>query len=115
MDDGALRAFRRSALLGLTVIVTLLTGSGADAQASRPAQVAAPPAPVPAAAGPRLPISLADAVFIGLRDNRTVKSAYLSRAAEKYDLFVARTRFLPSGVIDASVDRTRQKIGRAHV
>ena len=111
MDDDASRKFRRSALLGLAV--TLLTAGGADAQATRPRaspplQVAAPPAPVPAAAGPRLPISLADAVFIGLRDNRTVKSAYLSRAAEKYDLFVARTRFLPSGVIDASVDRTRQ-------
>jgi len=90
------------------VIATLLTASDAAAQAPRPSQVAAPPAPVAMAAGARLPISLADAVFIGLRDNRTVKSAYLSRAAEKYDLFVARTRFLPSGVIDASVDRTRQ-------
>jgi len=108
MDDGASRAVPRSACLGLTVIITLLAACGADARAAAASRVAAPPAPPATAAGPRLPISLADAVFIGLRDNRTVKSAYLSRVAEKYDLFVARTRFLPSGVIDAGVERARQ-------
>lgn len=89
-----------------------LAGGGANAQTATP-RVASPPAPPATATGPRLPISLADAVFIGLRDNRTVKSAYLSRVAEKYDLFVARRRFLPIGVIDASADRTRQSDGHS--
>lgn len=64
--------------------------------------MASPPAPVATAQGPRLPISLADAVFIGLRDNRTVKSAYVSRVAQKFDLFVAQARFRPTAVLAAS-------------
>ena len=53
-------------------------------------------------------MSLADAVFLGLRDNRTVKSAYIVRAAEKYDLFVAETRFRPIGAIAGGAEVTRQ-------
>jgi outer membrane protein TolC len=68
--------------------------------------VASPPAPKPTAAGPRLEIGLADAVFIGLRDNRTVKSAYISRAAQKFDLFVAKTRFWPTATLTASETAT---------
>jgi outer membrane protein TolC len=98
---------RRVLLPGLIILAAALMADGATAQ-SAPPRVASPPAPTATAAGPRLPISLADAVFIGLRDNRTVKSAYLSRVAEKYDLFVSRRRFLPIGAIDARADRTRQ-------
>ncbi|MEO8927538.1 MAG: TolC family protein [Caulobacteraceae bacterium] len=68
---------------------------------------ASPPAPPAFATGPRLPLSLADAVFVGLRDNRTVKSAYIARVAEKYDLFVAKTRFRPTAVLAASAQATR--------
>jgi outer membrane protein TolC len=69
--------------------------------------VASPPAPPPSAQGPRLPLSLADAVFIGLRDNRTVKSAYITRVAEKYDLFVAQARFRPTAILAADVEANR--------
>jgi len=101
-------AGRRGALvLGLTVLALGLAGPAANAQPIA-RRVPPPPAPQAAATGPRLPISLADAVFIGLRDNRTVKSAYLARVAEKYDLFVARSRFQPVGLIDARADRARQ-------
>jgi outer membrane protein TolC len=65
---------------------------------------ASPPAPTPTALGPRTPISLADAVFIGLRDNRTVKSAYITRVSEKFDLFVAKTRFQPTAILSASYE-----------
>ncbi len=68
---------------------------------------ASPPAPTPTASGPKLPISLADAVFIGLRDNRTVKSAYLARVSEKFDLYVARSRFQPTAVLNAGVEASR--------
>jgi len=69
--------------------------------------VASPPAPPPTAVGPRLPLSLADAVFIGLRDNRTVKSAYITRVAEKFDLYVAKARFRPTASLEGEVDATR--------
>ncbi|MGI8839560.1 MAG: TolC family protein [Caulobacteraceae bacterium] len=67
-----------------------------------------PAAPRPVAAGPPLPLSLADAVFIGLRDNRTVKSAYIARVAEKYDLYVAKGRFYPTALLDASAEASRE-------
>lgn len=79
------------------------------AQVASPSlRVASPPAPMPMATGTRLDLSLADAVFIGLRDNRTVKSAYIERVAQKYDLFVAQTRFVPSAVLTADYGRTWQ-------
>jgi outer membrane protein TolC len=67
-----------------------------------------PLAPRPTAIGPRLSLSLADAVFIGLRDNRTVKSAYIDRIAQKFDLFVSEARFRPTAVLTASTEVTRQ-------
>ncbi|MDR3507323.1 MAG: TolC family protein [Caulobacteraceae bacterium] len=70
--------------------------------------VASPPAPAPTAQGPRLEISLADAVFIGLRDNRTVKSAYVARVSQKYDLFVSEQRFHPTALLTASTQTDRQ-------
>src|SRR5690349_22047384 len=75
--------------------------------ATAQAPVASPARPPPAAVGPRLALSLADAVFLGLRDNRAIKSAYVVRAAEKYDLFVAETRFRPVGAIIGSAETTR--------
>uniref|UniRef100_B0SXK5 Outer membrane efflux protein n=1 Tax=Caulobacter sp. (strain K31) TaxID=366602 RepID=B0SXK5_CAUSK len=104
------QAWRLAALTALAILVAAQPG-GSPAQGARP-PVASPPSPTPTANGPRLPLSLADAVFIGLRDNRTVKSAYLSRVAEKYDLFVAEARFRPVAVIVGSVEANRQ--GDAH-
>lgn len=40
-------------------------------------------------------LSLADAVFLGLRDNRTIRSAFLQRIAQKFDLRVAEDQFKP--------------------
>jgi outer membrane protein TolC len=91
----------------MAAIVTL-AGAGVKAQSPPRPPVASPPAPTPAAIGPRLALSLADAVFIGLRDNRAVKSAYIDRIAQKFDLFVAEARFRPTAVLTASVEATRQ-------
>jgi len=91
----------------ILAIVTLGTSEGKGQTPPTHPPVPSPAAPTPVAAGPRLPLSLADAVFIGLRDNRAVKSAYITRVAEKYDLYVAKGRFYPSAVLDASVEASR--------
>lgn len=44
-------------------------------------------------------LSLADAVFLGLRDNRTIRSAFLQRVAQKFDLRVAEDQFTPKLVL----------------
>jgi outer membrane protein TolC len=40
-------------------------------------------------------ISLGDAIYLGLRNNRAIRSAYLQRIAQKFDLRVARDKFTP--------------------
>lgn len=94
---------------GLACAAILIAMAGAVKGQTPPPRppAASPPAPTPTAAGPKLQISLADAVFIGLRDNRTVKSAYITRVSQKFDLFVARSRFQPTAVINASVEASR--------
>lgn len=57
--------------------------------------IAAPPAPTPSPSGQRVSLSLAEAIALGLRDNRTIRSAYLERIAQKFDLTVTERRFVP--------------------
>ena len=40
-------------------------------------------------------ISLEEAIALGLRENRSIKSAYLERIAQRFDLRVAERRFVP--------------------
>ncbi|WP_454724977.1 TolC family protein [Cupriavidus ulmosensis] len=40
-------------------------------------------------------MSLTDAIHLGLRDNRAIRSAYLARIAQKFDSLVAEDRFTP--------------------
>lgn len=40
-------------------------------------------------------LSLSDAVFLGLRNNRSIRSAYLERIAQKFDLRVEEDHFTP--------------------
>ncbi len=44
-------------------------------------------------------LTLGDAVFLGLRDNRSIRSAYLERIAQKFDLRVEEDRFTPKLVL----------------
>lgn len=46
-----------------------------------------------------LDLTLADAVYLGLRDNRGIRSAYLQRIVQKFDLRVAEDSFTPRTVI----------------
>ena len=57
-------------------------------------------------------LSLSDAVFLGIRNNRTIKSAYINRVSEKFDLRVAEDRFTPQFSIDGSL--SRQRIAGVH-
>lgn len=92
-------ASERSALMHALLLCGLvMLGAGADAadiRAVKPiAPVRSPPDnATPSGAPVRMP--LVDAVALGLRENRNIRSAYLERVAQKYDLFVSETRFLP--------------------
>lgn len=61
-------------------------------------------------------LTLSDAIYLGLRDNRAIRSAYLDRVAQKFDLLVAEDRFTPKLVLSGSYlaarnqdDRYRQR------
>ncbi|MDY7561504.1 TolC family protein [Pseudomonas sp. 10B1] len=44
-------------------------------------------------------LTLADAVYLGLRDNRSIRSAYLQRVVQKFDLRVVQDAFRPQAEI----------------
>lgn len=46
-------------------------------------------------------LTLSDAVYLGLRDNRNIQSAYLERISQKFDLRVEENRFAPNLVLSA--------------
>lgn len=60
-------------------------------------------------------LSLQDAVYLGLRDNRSIQSSYISRTTQKFDLRVSEDRFTPKVTISvrdiaghSNSDRYRQ-------
>lgn len=59
-------------------------------------------------------ISLGDAVFLGLRNNRNVRSAYLQRVAQKFDLRVAEDEFNPQWVLSSNYQVNRGSQDKAH-
>ncbi|HWB52484.1 MAG TPA: TolC family protein [Stellaceae bacterium] len=83
-----------AACLALTPGVVLAAGSGDSGWQARvtrpPAPPSAPPAP---AAGKPVPLTLPEAVFLGLRDNRAIRSEYLQRVIDKFALRVAEAQF----------------------
>ncbi|THV19852.1 TolC family protein [Peteryoungia ipomoeae] len=54
-------------------------------------------------------MTLADAIFLGLRNNRSIRSAYIERVAQKFDLRVAEDRFRPQFSVSGEI--ARQRIG----
>jgi outer membrane protein TolC len=86
---GVVSALLRLALalvLGLPSVPTL-------AQPAEPARPAEP-----------LPLSVADSVFLALRNNRNIESAYLDRVIQRFNLKVAEDTFVPDLNIDSSID-----------
>jgi len=98
-----IRGLRRL-YLAVVIGASIAAASSACAQSLSP--VPSPPsAPIPR--GPAVPLSLTEAVAIGLRDNREIKSAYLERIVQKFDLVVAERRFVPVARISAQISDRR--------
>ena len=53
-----------------------------------------------------LEMTLAEAISLALRTNRSVQTAYLDRTVQKFDLKVAEDKFWPNVNLDGSVSRT---------
>lgn len=62
----------------------------------------------------RIDLTLEDAILLGLRDNRSIKGAYLSRISQKFDLIVAEDTFSPKMVISARHLIDRNQSDRYH-
>lgn len=78
----------------------------AQAGPSPIAQVALPAgAPIPA--GTPLELTLDEAVALGLRNNRGIRSAYLQRVVQRFDLRVAERAFIPQGGIGLEIAQRR--------
>ncbi|WP_256701312.1 TolC family protein [Caballeronia sordidicola] len=56
-------------------------------------------------------LTLTDAVFLGLRGNRTIRSAYVSRVAQKFDLRVAEDLFTPKLLLTGQLTKARSQDG----
>jgi outer membrane protein TolC len=57
-------------------------------------------------------LTLADAVFLGLRNNRAIHGAYLERTAQKFELKVAKDRFSPQISIKSQHTATQNQDDR---
>lgn len=84
---------------GLALWLALLGGSACATDVLRPSypsQALAVSAIAWAASeGGEVELELADAIALALRDNRAIRSAYLERIAQKFDLRVAHDRYAP--------------------
>jgi len=54
-----------------------------------------------------VPLTLAEAVFLGLRDNRAIRGEYLQRIADRFALRVAERIFVPRLDVQAGGSRSR--------
>ena len=52
-------------------------------------------------------LTLGDAVYLGLRNNRSIRSAYLQRIAQKFDLRVSEDLFNPKLLISGTYQANR--------
>lgn len=86
---------------------------GAQASAASAGQAAAPSMPHSRAVSlnaETLALSLADAVYLGLRRNREIRSAYLQRIGHAFDLRVAEDRFSPRLTISSTHKHNRSGV-----
>lgn len=58
-------------------------------------------------------LTLGDAVYLGLRNNPAIRSAYLQRVAQKFDLRVAEDVFNPKLTLNSSYRSTRGSVDNA--
>lgn len=97
------------ALAGALLAAASLWAGTVRAQTVPVRSYAQPGTPVPAVVpGPELPLTLPEAVYLGLRQNSAVRGAYLQRVLDSFNLRVAESLFSPKGVLitSALIDRT---------
>lgn len=56
-----------------------------------------------ASAAGETPMTLADCIAVAVRENRTIRNAYLDRVVQKYDLRVAEDKFTPKLLLTPSI------------
>lgn len=99
--------WRASCLLAAAIGTALIVpGAGAQPRERARAAAATPPSPRGMPEG-SVPMTLPEAVFLAIRNNRSIRSQYLQRVADRFSLRVAEARFDPQYNIGASVNRTR--------
>ena len=92
----------------------LLWGGAVRAQVTGPlSPVPAPSSVRPASDAPAMSIGLAEAVAIGMRDNRSIRAAFIDRGAQRYALAAAERRFSPR--LDLLADVYRSDSGDAAI
>lgn len=52
-------------------------------------------------AGRAVDLTLADAIYLGLQDNRAIRTAYLDRVSQRFDLAVSEDRFTPKLILSS--------------
>lgn len=60
-----------------------------------------------------LDLTLSEAVYLGLRQNRTIRSSYLGRISEKFDLRVAEEQFRPQLVLSGRYNNAQSQNDRS--
>ncbi|AOJ65014.1 hypothetical protein WJ32_20995 [Burkholderia ubonensis] len=98
-------------LAGLLVI--LIHGKTWSAERLEPSQATMGHTRSVSLNGETVDVSLQDAVFLALRGNRQIRSAYLGRIAQKFDLRVAEDRFTPKLVLAGQYSSARNQDGNA--
>lgn len=61
----------------------------------------------PSVSASTVDLTLTDAVYLGLRDNRSIRSAYLRRIEQKFSLRVAENSFMPQSKITSKSQANR--------
>lgn len=97
--------------LGLMTAIATGWPGAINAQEYQPIAPVASPPDRPRPDGEPISLSLNDAIMLSLRDNRTIKSAYLERINQKFSLRVARNQFDPQLNLTANIQH-RQIAGR---
>ncbi len=92
--------------IALSGMLAITTAAQAQVAPSPIASVVVPAgAPIPA--GAPLELTLDEAVALALRYNRGIRSAYLQRVVQRFDLRVAERAFVPRGEISVEVGQRR--------
>lgn len=99
-------------LMILCLLLCIMPGT--TAAALRPASPSLPGAFSASAVAARdeLVLNLSDAIALALRDNRSIRSAYLQRIADKFELRVATDRYAPQLSFKAQYQANRNQDDR---